>query len=137
MLEAPLEAVSGEIFNVGSEILNHHLEDVGATIRRLMPHVEVQRESNTDIRNYRVSFEKIRARLGFECEMSLASGIREIHHELEIGQISDYTSKVYHNHKSGEPSQASVSKSLLALRRASNRYAEQHQSQRKVIARVS
>ena len=137
MLEAPLEAVSGEIFNVGSEILNHRLEDVGATIRRLMPHVEVQRESNTDIRNYRVSFEKIRARLGFECETSLASGIREIHHQLETGQVSDYTSKVYHNHKSGEPSQASVSKSLLALRRASNRYAEQHQSQRKVIARVS
>ena len=137
VLEAPLEAVSGEIFNVGSETLNHRLGDVGAAIRQLMPHVEVVRESNADSRNYRVSFEKIRSRLGFECETSLASGIREIHQQLEAGQVSDYTSKVYHNHKAGEPSQASVSQSLLALRRASSRYAEQHQSQRKIMARVS
>ena len=71
VLEAPLWKVSGQIFNLGSNETNHQLIDVARTIGRLFPEVSIVYESNSDRRDYRVSFDKIRGVLGFECRTSL------------------------------------------------------------------
>jgi nucleoside-diphosphate-sugar epimerase len=121
-LEAPLDKVSGETFNVGSQAMNHRLGDVGKTLHGTVSDVTVVREANADIRNYRVSFDKIRTRLGFECETDLEQGIREIHQGLEAGQVSDYTDSRYHNHKSVEQNGSGPQHKPIALELVSNRF---------------
>ena len=54
---------------------------------------------NSDIRDYHVSCDKIRARLGFRCHITLDEGIDEIYGALSDGLVSDYTLPLYHNHK--------------------------------------
>ena len=122
MLDVALGDVSGEIFNVGSEELNHHLGDVGRTIRRLVPDVAVVHETNDDVRNYRVSFDKIRDRFGFRCETTLETGIREIQQQLPIANIRDYSEPRYHNHKSVEQRVSGVGEPALSLQLISNRF---------------
>ena len=98
-LDSPLSAVSGETFNLGDNRLNATLSDVGEQVRAIFPATRIQRVDNADIRNYRVSFDKIRGRIGFQCEMSLADGIHELKTALETGSISDYRDVLYHNQR--------------------------------------
>jgi nucleoside-diphosphate-sugar epimerase len=78
-LEAPARVVAGEIFNVGGELLNHKISEIGLMVARTVGGVDVviQDEVN-DRRDYRVSFDKIRRGLGFEPEISVEDGIREV-----------------------------------------------------------
>ena len=99
VLEAPLWKVSGQIFNLGSNETNHQLIDVARTIGRLFPEVSIVYESNSDRRDYRVSFDKIRGVLGFECRTSLRQGIQEVSLALRGGAVGDYTEAIYHNHR--------------------------------------
>lgn len=98
-LEAPLSSVSGQTFNVGSCHMNHRLGEVAATLQQSSPDLKVVYESNGDARNYRVSFEKIRRMLGFECRTSLPVGIGEIRGALAQGRVLDYRLPIYHNDK--------------------------------------
>ena len=68
-------------------------------IRVAFPHTRIENVSNTDRRNYRVSFEKICQQLGFECRIPLEKGIRELQGVLERGIIPDYTAPEYHNQR--------------------------------------
>ena len=103
VLEAPLWKVSGQIFNLGSNETNHQLIDVARTIGRLFPEVSIVYESNSDRRDYRVSFDKIRGVLGFECRTSLREGIQEVSVALRRGAVGDYTEPIYYNHRGGAP----------------------------------
>ncbi len=68
VLEAPDDAVAGEVFNVGGEDGNYTKRMiVEAALDALDGEGEVNlTEGGVDARNYRVSFDKIRDRLGFE-----------------------------------------------------------------------
>ena len=50
-----------------------------------------------DRRNYRVSFEKIRADLGFRAETMLEDGVREMIEQLRAGNYGDFRDPVYSN----------------------------------------
>ena len=56
-----------------------------------------RQEDNVDRRNYRVSFQKIRERLGFECKNSVESGIEEIRDALTSGLVDDFRDPKYSN----------------------------------------
>ncbi|HTM48854.1 MAG TPA: NAD-dependent epimerase/dehydratase family protein [Bryobacteraceae bacterium] len=99
VLDSPLGAVGGEVFNLGDNRLNFTLEDVAAEIGAAFPETRIERADNADARNYRVSFDKIRGRLGFECSLTLADGIRELKTALESGRIADYEDILYHNQR--------------------------------------
>ncbi|MEZ5391521.1 MAG: SDR family oxidoreductase [Bryobacterales bacterium] len=101
-LIAPLRAVSGEIFNVGDDSMNHRLDEVGDTLKQLRRSAEVVRETTPDVRDYRVSFSKIRTRLGFRSKVTLLDGMREIAAALEQGAVEDYLAPAYHNHRASE-----------------------------------
>jgi nucleoside-diphosphate-sugar epimerase len=96
-LEAKLETVSGEIFNAGSNALNHRLSEVAEEISRVVPNIEIERVDNQDRRNYRVSFDKINHRLGFTCAQTLKSGIQELAEVLSTSEIADFSTGIYNN----------------------------------------
>lgn len=96
-LEAPVDLVSGQIFNVGDDRLNYTLSQVAELIRHEFPDTRVEEIENNDRRNYRVSFEKIRERIGFTCRRTLEEGIRELRVAFECGAIVNYKDPLYSN----------------------------------------
>lgn len=96
-LAAPLDLVSGEIFNAGSDRMNYTLQELAEIIQKLEPGLDVEYVNNNDARDYRVSFDKIRNRLGFECATTLEAGIREMQGELRAGKVANYKESRYSN----------------------------------------
>lgn len=92
-----LDVVSGEIFNVGSDHLNHRLSEVAERISTIVPTVEVERVNNEDRRNYRVSFGKVLARVGFKCEKSLEDGIKEMADMVRKSPVEDFSAEMFNN----------------------------------------
>jgi nucleoside-diphosphate-sugar epimerase len=91
-LEAPEEKVRGEVFNLGSEKGNHSKDEVVAMIQERLPDTQVKYKDLTfggDMRDIRVSFEKVRKVLGFETELTVEDGIDELLHALQTGLIHD------------------------------------------------
>jgi dTDP-D-glucose 4,6-dehydratase len=99
VMNAPLTAVSGEIFNLGDSRLNFPLSAVAEQIREVFPGTKVEYVDNMDRRNYRVSCDKVRNHIGFTCSTTLESGIRELRSVFEHGLIGDYTHVRYHNQR--------------------------------------
>jgi len=99
LLEAPLQSVSGEIFNLGDTRLNFRLSDVATRIREHFPNTTITRVDNSYRRNYRVSFDKIRTRIAFQCTMTLDDGILELKQAFNSGAITEYTNELYSNQK--------------------------------------
>lgn len=63
-LEAPAEAVNGEVFNVGATQENYRVREIAQIIAEVFPGCEVTMgPPGGDNRSYRVSFEKIATRL--------------------------------------------------------------------------
>jgi nucleoside-diphosphate-sugar epimerase len=96
-LEAPVGLVSGQIFNVGDDRLNYNLTQVAELIRAEFPETRVEQVENADKRNYRVSFQKIRERLGFECSKTVEEGVRELRLAFQQGRIANYKDPLYSN----------------------------------------
>ena len=128
VLQAREEIVAGEIFNVGDDRLNSQLSEIGDLIEELIPDAEVVREEhNVDRRNYRVSFKKIRDRLGFRCGVELSTGVEEIREALQRGNIDDFRDPHYSNlnylkrlRDAGDPSTRKMTETakVLTLRRS-------------------
>jgi nucleoside-diphosphate-sugar epimerase len=101
VLEAPPEAVAGEVFNVGSNAQNYRLVDLGEIIRRQHPGIDVDvNEGDVDRRNYRVSFDKIARCLGFAPRFTVEDGVREISDAIAEGNIPLYTLPTFSNYQS-------------------------------------
>ncbi|MCA1723322.1 MAG: NAD(P)-dependent oxidoreductase, partial [Thermomicrobia bacterium] len=99
-LEAPIAAVAGETFNVGSDAQNHQLREVGEIIQRLIPHADVlTNDLVTDKRNYYVHFTKIRETLGFMPIHTLEASIIEMKEALDNRVVRDYRDRRYNNHQ--------------------------------------
>ena len=99
-LEAPLHAVKGQVFNVGSDDQNYQIAKLGDLIKGLVPDVQViHKGDEVDKRNYRVSFAKIRKHLGFTPRRTVPEGILEIKAAIEDGRIRDYRDAHYSNYK--------------------------------------
>jgi len=98
-LVAPLELVSGQVYNTGSSFMNFTLRQLADMIQHLEPELEVEYVDNADIRNYRVSFERIRREMGFQCHISMETGIRGLQEALRRGLVKDYREPVYSNYQ--------------------------------------
>jgi nucleoside-diphosphate-sugar epimerase len=93
-LVAPEDAVRGEIFNVGQSGENYRVREIASIIAAEFPGCEVTTgPSGGDNRSYRVSFDKIHARLpGFQCRYTAKDGARQLH---ELFQRIGFTDEVY------------------------------------------
>ena len=97
VLAAPLDVVSGETYNLGDSRMNFTLAQLAEKVLAEFPSTRVEYIENSDRRNYRVSFEKIRNQIGFDCQWALEDGIREIKRAFENKFITDYRDARYSN----------------------------------------
>ncbi len=115
---APTGDVGGQVFNLGSDVMNLQLSRLAEIVRKHVPDVLVRHEQNSDARSYRASFEKIRRVLGVECPITLDSGISEILAALKQGAVADPLSPLYHNHRLAALPGPELNKHIAALRLA-------------------
>ncbi len=65
-LEANLQDVGNQVFNVGSDGQNYQIDEVAEIIGTSLGGIPITRDnSNLDARDYRVSFDKLNQTLGF------------------------------------------------------------------------
>lgn len=99
-LEAPISAVRGEIFNVGSNDENYKIIEIGEIIKNLIPEAEmIVDKKMIDERNYNVSFDKIEKKLNYKTKYNVKDGINEIIKEVNKGRFSNYTDHKFSNYK--------------------------------------
>jgi nucleoside-diphosphate-sugar epimerase len=98
VLDSSLEKVAGEVFNVGRSGENYRKLDLVEEIRKLTDRGEVTYvHRDEDPRDYKVSFDKVRATLGFETEMTVPDGIAELLSALEENRFGDPFDGRYRN----------------------------------------
>jgi len=90
VLDAPIDLVRGQAFNVGSDEQNYQIYAIAQMVREVVPFTELDIvPDDPDKRSYHVSFEKIRRVLGFQVSTSAYEGIVEVKQALERGLVDD------------------------------------------------
>ncbi len=88
-LEAPAELVNREIFNVGSEEQNYQIFDLAKKVAEAIGiPFKYEWYGLPDHRSYRVSFTKIKEKLGFKPQYDAEKGAVEIWEALEAGKVN-------------------------------------------------
>jgi len=102
VLWADRTKVKNEIFNLGDTRENHQMIEIGRAIKEILPEVEIEiLKENVDNRNYKVSFEKIKKRLGFTTEYNVKDTIKDLARAYrDEGSFHDYIDTKYHNFRS-------------------------------------
>lgn len=94
-LEAPVETLRAQVFNVGTDAGNHTKDEIVGLVQKHVRDVDVEYKDLTfggDMRDIRVSFSKIRRVLGFEAKIDVEAGICEVRDAIEnrlVGQPGD------------------------------------------------
>lgn len=80
VLEAPIDAVHGEVLNVGDRDGNYQIRELAETVGRVFPGCAVTvGQQGADRRSYRVSFRKVHEHLPqFACAWDVERGAREL-----------------------------------------------------------
>lgn len=98
VLETGEGAVAREVFNAGRSGENYRKLDLVREIRGQIDRGRVAYvPRDEDPRDYKVSFDKIRSRLGFEARRTVPDGIAEIISALDEGRFGDPFAVVYRN----------------------------------------
>jgi nucleoside-diphosphate-sugar epimerase len=98
VLEAPREAVAGQVFNVGDSSENYRKLDLVELIRGQTDRGDVAFvHRDEDPRDYKVSFDKIHAQLGYDITMTVPTGIAELIDALDAGRFPDAFHGRYRN----------------------------------------
>jgi nucleoside-diphosphate-sugar epimerase len=100
-VQVPREKMHGCVFNVGSTEENYQISKVAELITQVVPGVKIiDKGDGQDMRNYRVSFKRIKEVLGYKTQHTLQGGIEEIASiMLENGRYDDYLESRYSNFK--------------------------------------
>ncbi len=94
-------ALAGEVFNVGGDASNIQVLNLAFRVRDAIPGTEVvHAPTDPDLRDYNVSFDKVRRVLDFRTEQTIDDGIREVLGALRDGVVDPderrwYTLKQY------------------------------------------
>lgn len=98
-LEANIQDVGNQVFNVGSDHQNYQIDQVAEIIGGALGGIPITRdESNLDSRDYRVSFSKLTRTLGFTAQQTIEGAAREIMQKLRSGAIKNPAHRIYYNH---------------------------------------
>lgn len=98
VLDAPDEVVAGQVFNAGRSGENYRKLDLVEQIRAHVTRGQVSFvRRDEDPRDYKVSFDKIRAVLGFETTSTVPEGIGELVAALDAGAFEDPWDGRYRN----------------------------------------
>ena len=98
-VEAPIEQVAGNFFNVGSNEDNVTVLEIAEKILKIIPNskIEIAENSNKDNRSYKVNFDKINHELGFKTKWNLDDGIKQVYEEMKKRNFSkdDFADKKF------------------------------------------
>jgi nucleoside-diphosphate-sugar epimerase len=98
-LEANLQDVGNQVFNVGSDDQNYQIDEVAEIIGNALGGIPISRDnSNLDARDYRVSFAKLRGMLGFKPKQTVDNAARAILVKLQSGELGNPAQRIYYNH---------------------------------------
>ena len=87
-LTSDSERATGQVFNVGADENNLRILNLAYRIRDQVPGAEVRvAATDPDLRDYNVSFEKIRKALDFSAKVSIDDGIGEVLDALKQGRL--------------------------------------------------
>jgi len=93
LLEAPSEAINGQIFNVGYK--NFRLIDLAKEVSEALPFdVDIEWYGDPDKRSYSVSFDKIWDVLKWKAKRSVSDGVKEVHSKILDGSIDKTTETI-------------------------------------------
>jgi len=99
-LQVPLEIIRGEIFNLGDESGNYTKDEIAGLICRALPETRLEYRDlmvDGDMRDVRVSFDRIRRGLGFKPQWTVEKGIAEIVDLLRRDEFPDPFARQYRN----------------------------------------
>jgi nucleoside-diphosphate-sugar epimerase len=93
-VEAPADAVNGQVFNVGDTRENFRVREIAQIVADAFPGCEVSSgPPGQDNRSYRVSFDKIASKLpGFKARWTAQRGAQELH---ELFERIEFTPDMY------------------------------------------
>jgi nucleoside-diphosphate-sugar epimerase len=98
VIEADAEKVSFEVYNVGDTSENYQKKMIVDEVKKLIPNAKIKYVSkNEDPRDYRVNFDKIKSKLGFELMFKVPDGIAQIKKVLDDGFILNPDDNKYKN----------------------------------------
>jgi len=97
-LTSDADTVAFNVYNVGSTEENYQKSTIIEEIKKFIPDAKVSYiEKDEDPRDYRVSFEKIAAELGFHISRRVPDGIREIKQLIDDRVLRDPDEPKYRN----------------------------------------
>ena len=100
MMNAPMQKVRGEVYNVGAKDGNYTKDQIVGLVLKRIPETVVDYKDLTfggDMRDITVSFAKIHHDLGFGTELDVDDGIRELLFALKSGVIRNPLDERYRN----------------------------------------
>lgn len=105
VLEKPEEEVNKQIINVGDDDLNTTIGNLALLVANIVkkdkngkPIEIIINDKVSDVRNYRVSFKKIKKLLGFKATVDIKSGLEEIYNNFKSGKYHrSYKDPLYIN----------------------------------------
>ncbi|MBL7683080.1 MAG: NAD(P)-dependent oxidoreductase [Flavipsychrobacter sp.] len=98
VIEAAAEIVSFDVFNVGDTSENYQKKMIVDEVMKFIPDAKIKYVSkNEDPRDYRVNFDKIKNKLGFELMFKVPDGIAQIKKVLDDGFILNPDDNKYKN----------------------------------------
>lgn len=97
-MEAPTYMRDRKVFHVGEETNNVTIRQIAELVQRNIPEAELlfRDAAESDRRDYRISCQRIRNTLGWQAQVSVEQGIREVVEKLRSGEI-DMESAVHRN----------------------------------------
>jgi len=99
-IEAPLEKVRGQVYNIGSDDGNYTKDEIVALVAKYIPGTTIKHKDLSfggDMRDIRVSFAKVRNVLGYVPKVSVEEGICEVRDMLSLGIIRNPLDEHYRN----------------------------------------
>lgn len=88
ILNADVQKISGEIFNVGTE--NYQKKELVNLVRKYVPDLVIDKQGGLpDNRDYKVSFEKIKRVVGFSPKHTVLDGIEEMYNAVSKNVFSN------------------------------------------------
>lgn len=98
VIEADEDKVAFDVFNVGDTSENYQKQMIVDEIKKQIPEAEIEYvKKDEDPRDYRVKFDKIKERLGFELMFDVPKGIEQIREVLDAGFITNPDDNKYKN----------------------------------------
>ncbi len=98
VLKSAPEKVAFDVFNVGDSNENYQKQTLVELIKKEIPNAKISYvKKDEDPRDYRVAFEKIKEKLGFEITKTVPDGIQEINYIIKNGFLSNPDDGKYKN----------------------------------------